>query len=270
MPSRNDDDIPDALSAVDPTRPNTARVYDYWLGGKDNFSADREEAERMLAIYPHMRQLAKENRLFLARSVTWLAEQGIRQLLDIGSGLPTAQNTHQVAQQVAPSCHVVYVDYDHVVISHAAALLSGDTVAAVWGDLADPASILNDPGVCKLIRRDEPIGVTLAMILHFFDADAAREIVAVLVNSIAPGSYIVMSVGSGDEATGGQLAREYRAGTLYNHTPAQIAEFFDGLELVGPGLTDARDWDPNLVAAPVPHQGGRILAGVGRKPETRS
>jgi hypothetical protein len=184
--------------------------------------------------------------------------------------LPTAQNTHEIAQGIDPACRVVYVDYDPVVVSHAKALPTGDTVAAVQGDLRRPAKILADPAVLRLIRPREPVGLILAMVLHFFDSDIAQAITEAFTNSIAPGSYVVLSVGSGDEETGGQLAREYKAGTLYNHSPLQIAGFLGGLELIGPGLADARDWDPDLATASPAHQGGRILAGVGRKPEVAS
>src|SRR5260370_12131828 len=128
------DDASVDLAALDTSRPNIARVYDYWLGGKDNFAADREEAERMLGVYPELALLARENRLFLSRAVAWLAEQGIRQFLHIGSGLPTAQNTHQVAQEVEPTCRVVYVDNDALVLAHARALLKDSYVDAVAGD----------------------------------------------------------------------------------------------------------------------------------------
>ncbi len=259
------DDASVDLAALDTSRPNIARVYDYWLGGKDNFAADREEAERMLGVYPELALLARENRLFLSRAVAWLAEQGIRQFLDIGSGLPTAQNTHQVAQEVEPTCRVVYVDNDALVLAHARALLKDSYVDAVAGDVRDPASILTNPAVLNLIHPREPVALILCLILHFFDADTAKDITSAFVNSLAPGSYLVLSVGSGDEETGKQLTSEYSAGTLYNHSPARIAGFFDGLELVGPGLIDARDWQPNLTTVPVEHRGGRILAGVGRK-----
>jgi hypothetical protein len=250
---------------LDPTRPNIARVYDYWLGGKDHFSADRAEAERLLTVYPRLRELAQANRQFLARAVAWLAAQGIRQFVDVGSGLPTAQNTHEIAQAVDPACRVVYVDYDPVVMTHARALLTGVGVQAVEGDMRDPVAILSHPDVRKLVRRDEPVGLILAMVLHFFDADTARKITATLRDAIALGSYVVISVGAGDEQIGSRLAKEYAAGTLYNHSPAQIAGFFDGLEFVGPGVTDAGDWDPELLDGPQGHIGGRILAGVGRK-----
>lgn len=256
--------------ALSTSRPNIARVYDYWLGGKDNFAADRDEAERMLQVYPSLPTKARENRLFLARAVNWVADQGIRQFVDIGSGLPTAQNTHQIAQAVDPACRVAYVDYDPVVVSHARALLSANGVTATEGDLGDPAAILGDPGVGQVIRLGEPLGLILAMVLHFFDAQAVSEIMRTIVRSIAPGSYVVISVGSGDEQTGGRLAREYTAGTLYNHAPGQIARFFDGLELVAPGLVDAGDWDPLGAARAPAETGGHILAGLGRKSLTAS
>jgi hypothetical protein len=254
-----------AHPAFSVSRPSIARVYDYWLGGKDNFAADRDEAERLLRVYPLVRAKARENRLFLARAVNWVAEQGIRQFVDVGSGLPTAQNTHEVAQAVDPACRVAYVDYDPIVVAHARALLSAEGVTAAEGDLGDPAAILGDPDVGRVIRLGDPVGLILAMVLHFFDAQAISEIMTTIVRSIAPGSYVVISVGSGDEQTGGRLAREYGAGTLYNHAPAQILRFFDGLELVGRGLADAVDWDPLGAERPPAETGGHILVGVGFK-----
>jgi hypothetical protein len=272
VPSPNNEEqegfivTPHGSVAFDSTQPNIARVYDYWLGGKDNFAADRGEAERLLAIYPRLRECAQENRQFLERAVAWLAEQGVRQFLDIGSGLPTARNTHEVAQAVDSACRVVYVDKDSVVLTHARALLRDAGVAAVAGDLTDPNAILASSDVCSQIRLDEPVGLILGLVLHFFDADNAREIATAFTHAIAPGSYVVISVGSADEETGGQLAKEYAAGTLHNHSPAQIAGFFTGLDFVGPGLADAGDWEPGLLARPHDHHGGRILAGVGLKP----
>jgi len=254
---------------VDTSKPNIARVYDYWLGGKDNFAADRAEAERMLAVYPRLPELARDNRLFLARAVEWLAGRGIRQFIDIGSGLPTAQNTHEIAQTAHASCRVVYADSDPVVVSHAAALLATDpaTTAAVRGDLTRPSAILADPAVRRLIRLDEPVAVILAMVLHFLDAATAGDVTRIIAQAIAPGSYLVISCGSGDEDTGGRLANEYAAGTLHNYTPRQITGFFGGLELIDPpGLTDARHWMPGQPAPTPSPDGGHILAGVARKP----
>jgi hypothetical protein len=257
---------PHGTVAFDSTQPNIARVYDCWLGGKDHFPADRAEAERLLAIYPRLRECAQENRQFLERAVAWLAEQGVRKFLDVGSGLPTARNTHEVAQAADSTCRVVYVDNDSMVLTHARAMLRDAGVAVVAGDLTDPAAILASPGVCSHIRLDEPVGLILGLVLHFFDADTAREITAAFTGAIAPGSYVVISVGSADEDTGVQLVEEYAAGTFHNHSPAQIVGFFSGLDLVGPGLADAGDWEPGLLARPHDHHGGRILAGVGLKP----
>lgn len=254
------------VALVDSSKPNVARVYDCLLGGKDNFAADREEVARLLTIYPEMPERAGENRLFLARAVSWLAGRGIRQFLDIGSGLPTAQNTHQVAQRVNPSCRVVYVDNDPVVVAHGQALLAGNGVAAVQGDARDLASILTSPALQSLIDLRQPVAVILAMLFHFFDADTATQLMATLGEWLAPDSYVVLSVGCGDEKTGGRLTREYTAGTLHNHTPEQIAGFFDGLEPVGLGLVDARKWEPNAnTFQPTEPTDGRILAGVGKK-----
>src|SRR5215472_8946351 len=196
-----------AHPAINTSRPNIARVYNYLLGGKDNFAADRNEAERLLRIYPLLPARAQENRRFLARAVTWMAEQGIRQFVDIGSGLPTTQNTHQMAQAVDPACRAAYVDYDPVVVAHARALLSANEVTAVQCDLRDPAGIVGHPDMGGLIRLGEPLGVILGMVLHFFDAHLVSEIMRTIVSSIAPGSYLVISVVSGDKQTGERRAR---------------------------------------------------------------
>jgi hypothetical protein len=252
----------------DPSRPNIARVYDYWLGGKDNFPADRAEAERLIAVYPRLPLLARQNKLFLARAVKWLAEQGVTQFLDLGCGLPTRQTTHEMAQAVYPDCRVVYVDADPVVLSHARALLRGPGVTAIHGDLGEPREILADLRARHLINLAEPTVVILAMVLHFFDAATARDIVATFACAVAPGSYFVLSVGSGDVQTGDTLAREYQAGTLYNHSFSQIAAFLENLEPVPPGITEAVAWMPGSPGQPPPAQsGGHILAGVARKPE---
>lgn len=254
--------------ATDATRPSIARVYDYLLGGTDNFDVDRGEAERMIQRCPSMPALVRDNRLFLSRAVGWLARQGIRQFLDIGSGLPTARNTHQVAQEGDPACRVVYADNDPAVVARAQALLAGTGVAAVEADLRDPAAVLAAAARTGLFLAGEPVAVILALVLHFFDFGTALQVAAELTASIVPGSYVVMSVSSGDEETSRTPNREYKAGTLYNHSPKQIAGFFGGLELIGPGLVDAREWDPasGSTASLSSRDGGGILAGVGRKP----
>lgn len=259
----------------EPSRPNVARVYDYWLGGTDNFAADRAEAERLLRVRPELRRLAQENRMFLGRAVRWLAaDRGIRQFLDVGSGLPTASNTHDVARAAAPDSRVVYADVDPVVVRHAAALLAGATdVIAVQGDVADPGAILADPRVRTLIRPDQPCAVILAAVLHFFPLAAARRIISDFAGLTALGSYLIASVGS----SGASLAREYAAGSLHDHSPGEIRTLLTGLEIIDPpGLVDAVDWAPGHAApahaAPeTPAQataspGGRVLAAVARMP----
>jgi SAM-dependent methyltransferase len=248
---------------LDTSRPTIARVYDYWLGGTDHYQADRAEAERLLQVNPDLRRLARENRLFLGRAVQWLAaERGIRQFLDIGSGLPTASNTHEVAQAAAPDATVAYVDKDPAVVQHAARLLTGRRdVTAVRGDAADPAAILADPRVSTLIQPGRPSAVILASVLHFFSLPAGRRILTELAGLTAPGSYLIISVGSG----GSKLARAYAAGTLHDHSPEEIATLLSGMEIVDPpGLVDAVDWVPGTpVRGPAP-PGGRILAAVAR------
>jgi hypothetical protein len=253
---------------LDTTRPNIARVYDAWLGGKDNFEADREEAERLLQIYPDLRRLAQENRTFVRRAVHWLAaECGIRQFLDVGSGLPTARNTHDVAQAAAPGSKVAYVDKDPMVVLHAHALLAdGRNVRAVRGDAAEPAAILADPRVATLIHPDRPSAIILAAVLHFFPLTDARRIITEFAALAAPGSYMVISVGS----SGRKLASAYTAGTLHDHSPDEIRSLLAGLEIIDPpGLVDALYWAPGTPAparAESGEQGGHIFSAVARTP----
>jgi SAM-dependent methyltransferase len=250
---------------LDTSRPSIARVYDYWLGGTDHFQADRDEAERLLQTNPDLRRLARENRLFLRRAVHWLAaDRGLRQFLDIGSGLPTASNTHEVAQAAAPDTVVAYADKDPAVVVHAARLLAGGHgVAAVRGDAAEPAAILADPRVSPLVQPGRPAAVILAAVLHFFALADARRIITELAGLVAPGSYLIISVGS----SGSRLAREYAAGTLHDHSPEEIGTLLRGLEIVDPpGLVDAVNWAPGIQAPTPAPSGGRILAAVARTP----
>lgn len=250
---------------LDTSRPSIARVYDYWLGGKDNFEADRREAERLLKIYPDLRRLAWENRTFLRRAVQWLAaDRGVRLFLDIGSGLPTAANTHDVAQAAAPGCRVAYVDKDPVVVLHANELLADDRdVIAVRGDAAEPAAIVADTRVSALMEPGQPYAVVLAAVLHFFPLAVASRVIADWVGLAPPGSYLVVSVGS----SGAALAREYTAAALHNHTPDDIRTLLAGLEIVDPpGLVDARHWAPQTTGATPSASEGRVLAAVARTP----
>ena len=252
--------------------PNVARIHDYLLGGKDNYEEDRQVADRLLAVVPDAGAAARANRHFVARAIRFLAgEAGIRQFLDIGTGLPTADNTHQVVQAVAPESRIVYVDNDPVVVTHARALLcAGPGVCAIEGDLRDPAGILDHPDVRALIDPGVPSGVLLSAVLHFIpDEDDPHKLVEMLTAAMAPGSYLVLSHATG-EGIGAEAATEVRE--LYEQATAlavprsraDIARFFEGLELVPPGIGDIAAWRP----AASPARPGRVifLGGVGRRP----
>jgi O-methyltransferase involved in polyketide biosynthesis len=253
-------------AGFDASTPNMARVYDYWLGGKDNFPADRDEAERLLAIYPPLAALVKENRAFLVQAITWAARHGIGQFIDLGAGLPTMHNTHQAARAVNPAARVAYVDIDPVVLAHVRALLAtSDGVTAVAADLRDPAAVLADAELRVVIDPAAPVVVILGAVLHFLDADAARRVAAGYAQLMAPGSCLVISVAHyDDEALGKRLAAEYTAATWHNHSCADIRSFFAGLELVGPGLTEAQTWRAWMPEPVICRRDGHVLAGVGR------
>ena len=191
------------MDPIDSTKPNIARVWDYWLGGKDNFAVDRELAEKLLEVHPPSAQMAQENRRFLGRAVSYVAACGIWQFIDVGAGLPTALNTHDIAQQVSSRARVAYVDNDPMVISHARGLLAKSPgVIAVPGDMREPERILDDPGLAELIDLGRPSCVILSGVLHFLDAQAAREVAAAFARAISPASYLIISVGSGNPAEG--------------------------------------------------------------------
>jgi O-methyltransferase involved in polyketide biosynthesis len=250
----------------DASKPNIARVYDYLLGGKDNFEADRDEAKRILAVYPLLAQRVRENRVFLGRAVGMLAATGITQFLDLGSGLPTTNNTHEIAQSVNSDSRVVYVDNDPVVVLHAQALLFAQNVDAVAEDIADPAAVLAQPQVRSLIRPNEPAAVILASVLHFFDAATVKRMIAGYMDPAVPGSCVVASVAWTDSSIRPQLAQEYSAGQYWNYSPDQFRGFLADLELIDPpGIADARYWEAGQVAPPVEDH-VRIIAAVARKP----
>jgi O-methyltransferase involved in polyketide biosynthesis len=250
---------------LDPKRPNIARVYNYWLGGSDNYAADREQAEQLLQIYPGIADAVRANRQFVGRAVTWAAREGIGQFIDLGAGLPTSPSVHETARAVLPGAHVAYVDNDPVVISHARALLATDDgVAAVPGDLRDPAAVLASEALTEVIDIRQPACVILALVLHFSDAATAREITAGYISALAPGSCVVLSVGGSDDP-GGRAVGAYTAGTLHTHRPEQVAGFLAGLDLVEPGLSDARSWRAGWGEKLRP-PAGYVLAAVGRKP----
>ena len=174
-------------AGFDPATPNMARVYDYWLGGKDHFPADRAEAERLLGIYPPLRDLVRENRAFVVQAVSWAARQGIGQFLDLGAGVPASPAVHQAARKVMPLARVAYVDVDPVVLSHARALVAtSDGVTAVAADLRDPGVVLADPVLRAVIDPDRPVCVILGAVLHFLDTGAARAVTAGYARLMTP------------------------------------------------------------------------------------
>jgi S-adenosyl methyltransferase len=253
-----------------------ARVYDYWLGGKDNFAADRKAANLALDAYPDLVSSVRANRRFLARAVRYLAaEAGIRQFLDIGTGIPTANNTHEVAQSVAPSCRVVYVDNDPIVLTHARALLTSGpegATAYVDSDLRDTEKIL--AGAAELLDFSRPVAVMLIAVLHLIgDEDHPQDVIRRLMGATAPGSYLALSHVASDidpEATA-EVARRLnrmvaQKGTYRSH--AEVTRFFEGLELVDPGVTAVQHWRPATdVEAASP---AAMWGGVARKPLIRA
>ncbi len=241
----------DPAAVIGTSTPNPARIYDYLLGGKDNFPADRETAEEVLALAPEVRAVARENRAFLRRAVRYLAgEAGIRQFLDVGTGIPAQGNVHQVAQQVAPDARVVYVDNDPIVLLHARALLAGNHTTIIQADLREPAAILDHPELREVIDFDQPVAVLLLAILHFItDEEDPAGIVTRLRDAMAPGSYLALSHGTADfrpEATL-KAAQVYdrASAPLVLRSHAQIGRFFGGLELVAPGLVQVVSWRPD-------------------------
>jgi S-adenosyl methyltransferase len=250
-----------------------ARVYDYWLGGKDNFEADRIAGEETIAAYPAIRASARANRAFLARSVRFLAGQaGIRQFLDLGTGLPTASNTHEVAQSIAPESRVVYVDNDPLVLSHARALLTSSAegvTAYLDADLRDTDLILER--AAATLDFGQPVGVMLLAILHYIpDLAEAKQIVARLVSAIPSGSYLTISHAASDISPD-EMAEMIRRMNQHlaegNHvarTRDVVAGFFDSLELLDPGVVKVTQWRPE---SEVEAEGPTSLwGGVARKP----
>jgi hypothetical protein len=241
-------------STIDVSRPHSARMYDYFLGGKDHFAADRETAEKAMRSWRSVRTAVRENRAFLGRAVRYLArEAGIRQFLDIGTGLPSTDNVHEVAQAVAPDTRVVYVDNDPIVLAHAKALLTGTPegrTAYIHADLREPEKILVHPSTRAILDFEQPIALMLVAILHFLtDEDDPRTMVRTLMNALPPGSHLVAShvTPEHDPDGVGGLERSYRAGGVPAQ-PRRAAEFtdlaFDGLELIEPGVALVSEWRP--------------------------
>jgi hypothetical protein len=272
-PGEPDPGRPDAAApiGVDARRANMARVYDYWLGGTDNFQADRDLGRQILAVEPSVRAIARANRAFLGRAVRFLRDAGVRQFLDIGSGIPTQGNVHEVA---GPGARVVYADLDPVVIAHSRAILADDqNAAAIQADLRDPAAILGDATTRRLIDFRQPAGLLLVSVLHFIaDAEQPAQLVATLRDALAPGSYLVLChAAEAGPIVAQPLEKVYNqsvSGSLRIRSGSEILPFFEGFELVDPGLVSGPQWRPDPAAVArgeAGHMWG-LLAGVGRKP----
>jgi hypothetical protein len=263
-----------AASEIDTSRPHPARMYDAYLGGKDNYPVDREAVRRVLRDFPEVRAIAVANRAFLRRAVRFLAaEAGIRQFIDIGTGIPTAGNVHEIAGEVTADARVAYVDNDPIVHVHASALLAGaGTTSIVLADLRDPEAILAHPGVRGLIDFSKPVALLLVAIVHFLtDAEDPAGIVARLRAALPQGSYLALSHGTADFHPPGAVSQAVAAyeGATAPFVPRpfdQVTAFFDGFDLVEPGLVQAPLWRPDG-RAPRPRDLVKlgIYAGVGRK-----
>ena len=258
-------------SAFDTGVAHIARVYDYWLGGKDNFAADRALAEQFMAADPAVIAGVRSNRAFLGRAVHFLAaEAGIRQFLDIGTGIPTSNNTHEVAQRADPVARVVYVDNDPIVLLHARALLTSDprgATAYIEADARDTGRILREAALT--LDLTQPVALMLVGLLHCVpDQDEPRTLVATLMDALPAGSYLVISHPASDihaeaMAEGASLMNRSMAGQITFRPRAEVLRFFDGLELVEPGLVSTTQWRPGPGAETKPLPG---WVGVGRKP----
>ena len=266
----------EAARGLDVSVPNAARMYDYFLGGKDNFEADRVTAERLLALVPQLRQSVVENRRFIGRVVRYLAaEAGITQFLDLGSGLPRVGNVHEVAQNVNPAARVVYVDNDPIVLVHSRALLVSNPLGAceyIQEDIRNPEAILRNPATRATLDFGRPVVLLLVAILHFFpDEEESGKIVRTLVDALPSGSYVVASHGTAEyaplEAAG--VGRAYQRGgvALALRDSGEFADLvFRGLSLVPPGVVPIPEWRPEPGAVPPPPAEVSVNGGVARKP----
>ena len=262
-------------SQLDVSVPHPARRYNYWLGGKDNFAADRESGDEIAKVFPTIRIMAVENRRLLQRAVRYLAaEAGIRQFLDIGTGLPTADNTHEVAQREAPASRVLYVDNDPLVLVHARALLTSSPEGHtdyLDADLNDPQSILRHPALRATLDLDQPVALVLLAVLHFVPERArAAELVQELMAALPSGSYLLASHATQDYSDP-ELVRAYRKmldegrADVWPTTMAEMEQVFAGLTLVEPGIVPAGEWRPDP-GADIPDRGAvGLYTGVGRK-----
>ena len=272
------DDLTDttAETPIDASVPHSARIWNYWLGGKDNYAVDRAAGDAWLSVHPEMAEIARASRAFQARAVRYLVhEQGVRQFLDVGTGLPTADNTHEVAQAAAPDARIVYVDNDPLVLAHARALLTSTPEGATRyldKDMRDTTGILT--AATEILDLTQPAALMLLGVLgHVADHDEARQLVESLMGGLAPGSFLVICDGSEGEAVS-KAEQEYSdtgAVAYVNRGRDQVAAYFDGLDMIEPGLVKVGAWRPVIADAAAGHVGDdtfdrvNAFAGVGRK-----
>jgi SAM-dependent methyltransferase len=270
-------------SDPDTSTPNAARMYDYWLGGTNNYPADRVAGEAVRRQQPDISVLAVENKQFLTRAVTYVARQGVRQFLDVGSGLPTSPvpgegapprwlATHEAARAIAPGALVAYLDHDPVAVAHSQALLAQDSgsVIAAQADMLEPDTVLTNQDLHPAgFTLDAPVCVILGSVLHFLDYPAARRVTAAFTAALVPGSYVVISLGREDRRAGEDFESTYNAqrgsSRVYNFSREQVADLFTGLDLVPPGIVPAPAWRPEPPDTPLPDRAAAIVAGVGRR-----
>jgi uncharacterized SAM-dependent methyltransferase len=263
----------------DPSKPNAARVYDYLLGGKDNFAADRDAAARLVEALPDAAHVARANRSFLAAAVRYVAGQGVGQYVDIGAGLPTSPNVHETARVSVPDARVAYVDNDPLVVAHARALLAtDDLVTVVNGDVRGYEAILSAPKLGALIDPARPVCVLFVSMLHFMAAHEADAVVAAFRQWMAPGSYLVISVGHENDRSSPrreQVQAAYgRGAVLTGRSATEIAAYFGDFDLVPPGIVPVTEWPLDMPGEPRPNALRQVpvapawagmLAGIGIK-----
>jgi hypothetical protein len=255
------------VADFDPNIPSIARVYDYFLGGKDNFASDRELGAQLIELVPSTPVTLRENKKYLRLAVTWAAHQGIRQFIDLGAGMPTPPATHEIVREALPGARVAYVDNDAVVLAHLDALAAHGNkgVTVTDGDVRDVDTILR--GVAAGIDLAEPACLVMGSLLHFFAPEAARDLVARYSAALAPGSYVILTMGIASGEAAERFFRMYSEGPsrLYQHSPDDFASFFGPLELVPPGIGDAQTARPGQEdRRPLPDREGWMITGVAR------
>lgn len=256
------------MADFDPKKPSIARIYDYGLGGKDNFAADRKMVSELLKLTdPGAPVIALENRELLTSAAAWAADQGTDQFIDLGCGMPTEPSIQQAAQDARPGARIVCVDNDPVVLSHLTALLVKDETALVVGaDVADADAVLDQ--LAGFLDLDRPACLIMGALLHFYDAEAARDLLGRYLSALAPGSHAVLSIFHFAGPKAARFAKLYteKVQPFFIHDRALFSSFFDGLELVPPGVTDARVWQPGKEPAPEPApRNATAYGGMGRK-----